>query len=393
MIIATTILLVGLLAGIAAAQIEGLRLGGVIVVPLVAVYLLRSFGTFPVFLLSILAAYVTVDYVKRRLPLYGRTLFVFAVFVGALVPLTVLELISLGFDDASLSTEVEFVGSVLPGIAAYNFHRLSVEKRTLDAVVSIAVLLLLVVVGIGLTIFVGLTPLSGLLAPLLLSPESDIAVAFGLVVDRPPLPVIASNRVTVGLLALGMVLGEVIRARYGLRIGGVIVVPLLVLISFRNAWLLPVWVVSVAVVYLGVQFIHRWTLLYGRVLLAVGIILGLFCTISAATVVPVRHGLLPFFVGLLAGVAAYNIHILPPAERWPSVFVTCGVLVVVTTVARLLIIPAPSGILQQVTVPSLLVGALLLVPALRELYLLERIRLRTPVEPDEVRQMASGESR
>jgi len=84
---------------------------------------------------------------------------------------------------------------------------------------------------------------------------------------------------------------------------------------------------------------------------------------------------------------------LPPAERWPSVFVTCGVLVVVTTVARLLIIPAPSGILQQVTVPSLLVGALLLVPALRELYLLERIRLRTPVEPDEVRQMASGESR
>lgn len=382
MIIATTILLVGLLAGIAAAQLRGLRLGGVIVVPLVAVYLLRSFGTFPVFVLSTIAAYVSVAYVKGRIPLYGRQLFVFSVVVGALVPVAVIELLSLGLADASLGTEIEFIGSVLPGIAAYNFHRLSPEDRTLDAVASLAVLLFLVVVGIGLTIFVGLTPLAGVLAPLLLGPQSDIAIAFGLVVQRPSLPVIASSRLTVGLLALGLVLGETMRARYGLRIGGLIVVPLIVLIGFRNSALLPVWVATTALVYLGTEAIHRWTLLYGRVLLGVGVILGLLCSISFATVAPVRHGLLPFFVGLLAGVTAYNLHVTPPAERRAAVLITVGTVVVITSVARLLVIPAPAGVLQRVTRGHLVGGAVLLAPAVWELARLERIRPRNV--PDNV---------
>jgi len=47
MLIATAVLLLcGLVAGTIAAQLYGLRLGGVLIVPLVAVYLLRSFGTF-----------------------------------------------------------------------------------------------------------------------------------------------------------------------------------------------------------------------------------------------------------------------------------------------------------------------------------------------------------
>jgi len=46
MLIATAVLLCGLVAGTIAAQLYGLRLGGVLIVPLVAVYLLRSFRTF-----------------------------------------------------------------------------------------------------------------------------------------------------------------------------------------------------------------------------------------------------------------------------------------------------------------------------------------------------------
>jgi len=65
----TAVLLCGLVAGTIAAQLYGLRLGGVPIVPLVAVHLLRSFGTFPVFVLSTVAAYAPISYIKTRLPL------------------------------------------------------------------------------------------------------------------------------------------------------------------------------------------------------------------------------------------------------------------------------------------------------------------------------------
>lgn len=149
MLIATAVLLCGLVAGIIAAQLYGLRLGGVLIVPLVAVYLLRSFGTFPVFVLSTVAAYASISYIKTRLPLYGRQLFVLSIFIGALVPVTIVELLVAGVGAETAITDVEFLGSVLPGIAAYNFHRLDTEQRVLDGVVSLAVLLFLVVVGSG----------------------------------------------------------------------------------------------------------------------------------------------------------------------------------------------------------------------------------------------------
>ena len=73
MLIATAVTILGLLAGIAAAQLQGLRLSGVIIVPLSAVYLLKNFATFPVFTLGIVAAYTSLWIVKRRLLLFGRT--------------------------------------------------------------------------------------------------------------------------------------------------------------------------------------------------------------------------------------------------------------------------------------------------------------------------------
>ena len=394
MLIATAILLLGLLAGIGAAQLRGLRLGGVIVVPLVAVYLLRSFSTFPVFVLSTVAAYVSLRFVKARLPLYGRQLYVISIAVGALVPITIFEFLALDLGLRRMIAEIEFLGSILPGIAAYNFHRLSVEDRVLDAVVSLAVLLFLAVVGIGLTIAVGLTPLAQATPPLLLSPESDIAIAFGLTVDRPPLPIIASNRLTIGVLAVGMVMGELVRARYGLRLGGVIAVPLVVLLSFRNGWMLPLWLLTGVLVYVSVQAVHRWTLLYGRVLLATSVIFGLLAAISSVAVIPATHGVLPFFIGLLAGVTAYNLHVSSPAERPATLAAILALLVVITFLARLFVVPPPGGMLRTVPVESLVVGAALLGPACWALYRLERIRpapaALSGIEPDTKR---GGEQR
>jgi predicted secreted protein len=244
---------------------------------------------------------------------------------------------------------------------------------------SLAVVLFLTVVGIGLVIFVGLSPIAGLLPPVLLGPNADIAIAFGLTVDRASIPILTSDLVSVGILGLGMALSEGLRSRYGLRIGGVIIVPLIVLTAFRNSWMVPLWIGTAVLAYLAVRFVHWWTLLYGRVLLALGVIVGLLISISAVTVVPVQHGLLPFFVGILSGISGYNLHIVPPAERRANVFVTVAVFVIVTGAARLFVIPSTAGFLQYVSGADVALGTVACFPALYELYHLERIRPRDTV--------------
>lgn len=371
-------MLVGLMLGIGAAQLAGLRLGGVIVVPLISVYLLRSFPTFPVFVASVAAAYISLHIIKNRVLLYGRPLFITSVVIGALVPILVFRVLAVVAGIEVGLSQIEFIGSVLPGIAAYNFHRVDAEKRILDMVWSLAVVLFLTVLGIGLVILVGLSPIAGLLPPMLLGPNSDIAIAFGLTVDRPFSPVLASDLFSISLYLFGMVLSEGLRSRYGLRIGGVIIIPLVVLIVFRNEWMLPLFIGTAGLAFVGVRVAHWWTLLYGRVLLALGVIVGLLTTISAVTVVPVQHGLLPFFVGILAGVAGYNLHVVPSAERRANVFVTVAVFVIVVGAARLFIIPPSSGFLQYVSGTDVALGIIACLPAVYELYYLERVRPQSP---------------
>lgn len=375
MLIATTVMILGLLAGIVVAQLRGLRLGGVVVVPLSAVYLLWDFSSAPVFLFSVLAAYVSLWIIKRRLLLFGRQLFIIAVIIGTLVPVIVFTLTS-GFQPTASITTTEFVLTILPGVTAYNLHRLSAEKRVADVLWSLTTLLFLTVVGIGLVIAVGLTPLADFLPPVLLGPESQIANAFGLAVSRETVPVLASRTEFVALLTAGLVCSELIRSRYGLRVGGVIVVPVVALMAFRNLWMLPLWGVAALVAYAGIQSLHWWTLVYGRVLLSMGIILGLLVSISVVPQVPIRHGLLPFFVGIFGGVTGYNLHVVPRTDRPANVLVTISVLVGTIAVARLLLTPAPTGLLRTVTALDLVVGVLTALPGVYVISRYERLRPR-----------------
>lgn len=374
MLIATAVMLVGLILGIGAAQLAGLRLGGVIVVPLVSVYFLQSFATLPVFIASVAAAYFSLRIVKNRLLVYGRPLFVLSVIIGAIVPVLVFKILSNAVGIGVGLSQIGFIGSVLPGIAAYNYHRIDGDKRVLDMVWSLAIVLFLSVAGIALVIFVGLSPIAGALPPVLLSPNSDIANAFGLVVNTEVVPIVMSDLLTVGLLGLGILFSEGIRSRYGLRVGGVIVVPLIVIIAFRNGWMLSLWVGTAVLAYVAVAIVHWWTLLYGRVLLGLGVIMGLLVSISATTVIPARTGLLPFFTGILGGVTGYNLHVVPPAERRATVSVTGSVLILVTAVARFLVIPPQTGLLVSVSGSHVAIGAAVWLIALYELYHLERIR-------------------
>ncbi len=374
MLVVTTVMLLGLMGGIAASQLGGLRLGGVVIVPLFTVYTLRSFGTFPILLMSVVGSYLSLRIVKRRLLLYGRPVFIVAVLTGGVVPLFVYVFLTLGSGPQVVVSELGFIGSVLPGIAAYNLHRLPQDKRVVDALWSMALLLLLVVVGIGLVIGVGLTPLATVTPPVLLAPQSDIARAFGLVVEGSAHPTILPFPRELGMLGLGFLLSEVARSRWGLRIGGLIVLPLLVLFAFRNAWLLPVFLLAATLAYLGIQLLHSWALIYGRALLSVGVIFGLLTVISVVPVLPFGNGLLPFFTGILGGVGAYNLHVLAPAERRPSVVVAAGGFVVLAGSARLVLTPLPGGVLEQVEPVHIAVGAVVLAAAARASYRLEAIR-------------------
>lgn len=374
MLVATAIMILGLLGGIVATQLGGYRLGGVIVVPVFAVYLLRSFGTFPVFVLSVIAGYVAVTIVKRNLLLYGRPLFAVALISGAAVPILVFEFVALGFGPGVGIDGIEFVGSILPGIAAYNLHRLSVERRVMDAVWSLALLTFLVVVGIGLVIFVGLTPLREASAPLLLAPGSDIANGLGLAVDRGREQAVTSRVTVLGLVTLGLVLSEVVRDRWGLRLAGVIVVPLLALFSLRNGWLLGLFVATSVFAYLAIRMIHWWTLLYGRVLLSMGIIVGMLTAASLVPGFPARYGLMPFFTGILGGVTAYNLHVVPPVERRATVAATVGMYVVLLGLARVVVDPMQLGILQEVGGEYLVIGIAAVGWAVWEVWHVERIR-------------------
>jgi len=120
------------------------------------------------------------------------------------------------------------------------------------------------------------SPLAGTLPPLLLALESDIALAFW--ADGRPATASSDQHQTVSRLSsslAGMAIAELVRFRYQLRVAGIIVVPLVVLITFRNGMLLPVWMLATVGAYGSIQLVHWWTLLYGRVLLAFGIIVSI----------------------------------------------------------------------------------------------------------------------
>lgn len=374
MLVVTTVTLLGLLGGVAASQLGGLRLGGVVIVPLLAVYTLRSFGTFPVLLMSVVGSYLSLRVVSRRLLLYGRPLFIVAVLTGGLVPLFVYVFATLGAGPRAVVSELGFIGSVLPGIAAFNIHRLPRDRRVVDALWSVALLIFLVVVGIGLVVGVGLTPLATVTPPVLLAPESDIARAFGLVVEGSAHPAALPFPRELGTVGLGFLLSEVARSRWGLRTGGLVVLPVLVLFGFRNAWLLPVLLLAATLAYLGIQLLHSWTLIYGRALLSVSVIFGLLTVVSVVPALPFGNGLLPFFTGIFGGVGAYKLHVVAPAERRPALVVAGGVFVLLAGSARLLLTPLPGGLLEQVAPAHIAAGVVVLALAAREGSRLEAVR-------------------
>lgn len=383
MIIGTGLVLAGLIASAWIATTRGYRLGGVVVVSLVAVYGLVSFLSLPVFLLSTVVTFAIVELVHRQWLIYGRRLFLVAVGIGMVLPVAAFLAIAATFGDAAVITELEFLGSVLPGIAAYNFHREDADRRLRDALVALAMLLALLVAG-ALAAWLWITPPcltcsvfprapSTYVAPLVLGGGSDLAEQFG-AGSASPTPLLGDLGTVTVVVLVGLALSEIVRSRLGLQPLGIIVLPLVALFSLRVWWALPLYVGIGLCSWMAVEGIHRRTLLYGRALFSLATGLGVLLALGAMVGFGLTEPLVVFFTGLFGGIGAYHLHLSAPRERADVLFINGASFAIVFGLARLLMRPFPSGLGQSITPPYLLVGAVLCLGAARVVYEHEQVR-------------------
>nr|WP_305882877.1 poly-gamma-glutamate biosynthesis protein PgsC/CapC [Halobellus rarus] len=361
----------------AVTQTKGLRLGGAILVPTLVVYALKDFTTLPVFVLSTGVAYFILWQAKERTLVYGRDEFLVALAGGALVPM--LGYFALAtFRPAFLEVNpLVFVGSILPGLAAYNVAQTKPEYQRQDLLYTAGLIVGLVLLG-GVLIAPSTARLLGDLTPLVLFAEtSDIAALRGAVVDGYLAPNIDVRSTIVLFFVVGMALSELVRREFGIRIG-IISMALLALFSLVSRWLLALFVLSFAVSVVAVWLIHLRTLLYGRVLLSLGCGVGSVAALLLALELPIIRGFSALFVGVIAGVMAYAVHTTPPLERRQQPFLALGTFLGMLLFIRTVVDPFRRGLLQEFTVIHVVVGGIVVLLCLAIAY-----RLRIPKPDDE----------
>lgn len=359
--VATTLGVAGFLTVALVTGFFGYRLGGTITVPVLSVYTLKNFVILPVFVLSAVVAYAGLSVLKRRTLIYGRDELVAAVLIGTLVPVVVLLGLTSG---AGFETRtVVFVGSILPGLAAYNLHQLKPGYRRGDLLATVGLLAALLAIGWSL-VTPGVARAYGTITPpVLFSTTADVAIHRGATVVTPPESPVIPRGVAVGVLTVGLFAAETLRGRFDVR-AGVITAALLAIFALANAWFLALYAL-VYVVSLGLMEAINWlTLRYGRVLLGLGTALALVVAVPVTLAMPIERGLTAFFTAILAGIGAYNGHATAPRENRLVLPLQVVVFVPTLIAVRLFAMPTPRGIPRELTPPVLVAAVVLVAVAL-----------------------------
>lgn len=109
-----------------------------------------------------------------------------------------------------------------------------------------------------------------------------------------------------GLFVLFLLLGFLVYEKTGLRLGGILVLPLLVIYALIDLKILFVFGLAAAASFWSGHVVYRRTLLYGRRLLYVFLITGVLATAAFHRMVPTDFGV--FILAILPGLFAYNLH-------------------------------------------------------------------------------------
>lgn len=358
MLVATLLSVVGLFGVAVLTQFTGYRLGGTITVPVLAVYTLHSALMLPVFLGSAVVAYAGLWYLRQRTLIYGRDELVAAFVMGTSIPLVViLLLVQLGFDP----DVVVFFGSILPGLAAYNYHSVDPEYRRMDLLAGLGLLAVLVVLGWALVRPAIATRLGSVTPPVLFTDASDVAALNGATIAGETESVVVSREIVAAIFVAGLLLAERIRLRFGVRVG-VVTAVLLAVYALTNVWLIVLYLCLFALAFGFVQAVTVATLRYGRVLLGVTVAFAVLFGVPLTVWLPIDRGLSALFVAFLAGVTAYNAHVTGPFERRLVLPLQAVVFVPALLVARLFGPPEPRGVPEALT-PSVVLACVLVVAA------------------------------
>lgn len=349
-------MVLGLTSVAAITQRYGYRLGGTITIGVLAVYTLKNVVMFPVFVLSTLIAYIGLSVLKERTLIFGRGELVAAILIGSVIPLAILLALS-GIAGDRLR-EVVFIGSILPGLAAYNYHQLKPQYRFPDVATATGLYVGLLAVGWLLITPATAQSIGTLTPPVLFANTADIAVYKEAVATTQTEPVIIPRIQLVLLLLAGMGLAEVARNKFGIRVG-IISLALLAVYALASAWLVALYVVTLVAAFLFIQLLHRQTLLYGRVLIGLGTAFAVVLAVPLTVYLPIVRGLSAFFVGILAGVNAYNRHVTPSADRPTRTALVVAVFLPLLALAVAIGDPLPRALVTEFNFPTafvLLIG-------------------------------------
>jgi hypothetical protein len=359
MIVAVTVTALGVFAVGLITQLFGYRTGGTIAIPVLAVYTLKNALMLPIFLVSTFIAYVGLYIVKHRTLIYGRDELLVAMAIGSGAPLVLLVAIW-SFLPESLRSVV-FIGSILPGLAAYNYHQLKPQYRKWDLLTTAGLFVVLVTIGWVLVSPSLVDTIGTLTQPVLYSPTADIAVFKNAIVAEKLDRTILNRPVAVVVFLIGVVLAERVRSRYGVRTG-LVAMALLSIYALANTWLLVLYLTVLVVAYVGLKTVHYVTLLYGRVLISVATVTALVAVVPLALTLPITRGLSAYFVAILAGVNAYSWHVTAPAQRVLFVPLQVGSFLLLLTTTQLISLARPTLIPQAFeasAIIAMLVGTVL----------------------------------
>ncbi len=356
--VAVALTFIGLLCVALITQYTGYRLGGVITVPVMAIYSLREFLMIPVFFISVVVAYLGLWLIKKYTLVYGRNLLVATIVIGSIVPTTVFLLL-VGFG-ANLGV-IQFIGSILPGLAAYNYQEIDPEHRKNDLLVGTVVFVALFCGGWLLVNPAVGERLGRLTPPILFAPTSDVAVFRGAagyqgttgIVEAEP--VIISRLPTVFIFAGGLAASELARRRYGVRIG-VVAAVLMAIYALASYWLIVMYVVMLVLMFAFAEGLGYLTLRYGRVLLGITISFSMVVGVLLIFVLPVVRGPSAYFVAILSAVTAYNAHASAPLERRLVLPLQIAIFAPTLVVARYITEPLQGGVPQRLTMPVVTVA-------------------------------------
>ncbi|MCD2204734.1 poly-gamma-glutamate biosynthesis protein PgsC/CapC [Halobacterium sp. KA-6] len=369
MLAAIAIMVLGICATAAVSQSSGYRLGGVMVLPLLVVYTFREPISPVVFVVATAAAWGSLWLLREYTLNHGRRVFLVGVVVGALVSIVTTAVLTFLVSDVTYY-DAEIVGSIFPGIAAYNLMRLDPRDRRADLLGMLAVYVGLVAFGLAVVYALGI--FHPRVPPVLLLPTSEAASWLGLTPVGEPTPHVVPRWLAISVLITDVVVYEALRARYDLRLAGVILVPLLAVFTVRYADAVIVYALGATAVFFVVSLVHWSSLLYGRNLLAVGLVTGLVYAAGIGVAQPVpAPGITLFFVGLFTGIGAYNLHRVAPKNRAASIRLSAALFVVFYAVL-LAFVEVPASGLDPLGIGYAAIAVILIVLAVRDVLGLER---------------------